>query len=75
MITIGENQQIIIIPEQQCDKEPIYLYTEEPQELQRFNSYSEFKRHLNEYEGQTITKFILRNQSKQFTAPGIMYQA
>ena len=31
----------------------------------------DFKRALSEYETQTITKFILRNQSKQFTAPGI----
>lgn len=48
----------------------IWNMGEEQHAILRFSTYVDFKRALTEYESQTITKFILRNQSKQFTAPG-----
>eukprot|EP00111_Clytia_hemisphaerica_P004917 TCONS_00014140-protein len=39
---------------------------DEQQPILKFDSYADFKRTLTEYESQTITKFILRNQSKGF---------
>lgn len=69
VLNIGDNQHIILLQEGH-ESEVVYNYCEENQPVLRFGSYSEFKCALNEYESQTITKFILRNQSKQFTAPG-----
>ncbi|XP_057295311.1 squamous cell carcinoma antigen recognized by T-cells 3-like isoform X2 [Hydractinia symbiolongicarpus] len=68
VLNIGDNQHIILLQEGH-ESEVLYNYCEENQPVLRFGSYSEFKCALNEYESQTITKFILRNQSKQFTAP------
>lgn len=66
----SSSQIVLLQPEVPPQKPGIIDYLYDSQPILRFNSYGEFKRALNDYESQTITKFILRNQSKQFTAPG-----
>ena len=44
---------------------------DEPQPILKFPTYNGFKDAMSNYENQTITKFILRNQSKQFHLQGM----
>lgn len=62
---------MIADPKHNLEEQLRSQYSYDDQTIMRFNSYGNFKGTLNEYESQTITKFILRNQSRQFTVPGM----
>jgi len=72
---VEESDNVIIMSPSNTSQEEehgeIYHFVDEQQPILKFGSYAEFKRTLNEYEAQTITKFILRNQSKQFPTQGL----
>ncbi|XP_065663272.1 squamous cell carcinoma antigen recognized by T-cells 3 isoform X3 [Hydra vulgaris] len=61
--SISDSQQVLFLTEDGNQRNFV-----DQQQIFKFNTYTEFKQTLAEYEAQTITKFILRNQSKQFTA-------
>ena len=69
-ITLDDPQQIILLQEQVAHHALQAMEEQEPSPILKFDSYAEFKRAVTDYEAQTITKFILRNQSKNFKAPG-----
>ena len=73
---VEESDNVIIMPpnvSQGEEHSEMIHFVDEQQPILKFGSYAEFKRTLNEYEAQTITKFILRNQSKQFPTQGMIY--
>ena len=63
------NEQIILLTGAAVVNEVKTI--DEPQPILKFPAYNSFKDAMSNYENQTITKFILRNQSKQFHLQGM----
>ena len=64
------NEQIILLTTGAAGVNEVKTI-DEPQSILKFPTYNGFKDAMSNYENQTITKFILRNQSKQFHLQGM----
>lgn len=73
---MGESSQMEIHHHEHTSIQVPYLGSQQPafvdneQPILKFDSYDDFKIAMNEYQTKTVTKFVSRNKTKDFSGQG-----